>query len=301
MVLEVMEKKFPGDPFTLPLFSEDDSKIILISSPLPTPEQQAPIGPGGAAGWLERKISPEQSAALSDDGEPPFDLGRFPDVISQYAQHKLISAWERLQALEPVYGPPETQRSRSPALHFGVWEHFLNKPVITGETQQTKARAAMREDLLDAIHNLCGVIKQYVLPKLQALMDWCFPGQQRVQELMHQRILRHLGIQLKKYPNFDFLGLFTTFACKEGVSEELHIDWNDNLDRPALVFSLGDYEGGDFCVPQFGGRMRFKPGSVLAVRAHMLAHCSTPTAGRRIVFTCFIDSMVYEHTLQELN
>ncbi|KAJ7802580.1 hypothetical protein B0H14DRAFT_2237181, partial [Mycena olivaceomarginata] len=218
-----------------------------------------------------------------DGGEPPFDIARFPNVISTYAQQQLILAWDCLQVLEPVYGLAETQRSFSPALHFGIWEHFLHEPIITGETQQTKAKVALREELVDAIHLLCGVIKQHVLPKLQAPMDWYFPSQRRVQDAMHQRILQHLRVQLEKYPNFDFLGLFTTIACKEGASEEVHIDWNDNLNRHALIFSVGDYEGGEFCAPQLGGRMAFKPGSVLAARARMLAHCSTPTTGHRIV------------------
>ncbi|KAF8197790.1 hypothetical protein K438DRAFT_1465324, partial [Mycena galopus ATCC 62051] len=64
---------------------------------------------------------------------------------------------------------------------------------------------------------------------------------------------------------------------KEGASAELHIDWNDNLNRHALILRVGDYGGGDFCVPQLGGRMPFKAGSLLAAKARLLAPCSTPT------------------------
>lgn len=116
---------------------------------------------------------------------------------------------------------------------------------------------------------------------------------------MRKRIHAHLGAELEKYPNFDFDGLFSAIGVKEGASEYLHLDWNDPWNRHALVFAAGTYEGGDFCVPQMRGRMRFLPGSVLAARARALAHASTPFTGRRLVFTCFIDNTLLEHTLQQ--
>jgi hypothetical protein len=110
-----------------------------------------------------------------------------------------------------------------------------------------------------------------------------------------------LAAELSERPNLDFGGLFFTIAVKEGSSDRFHIDWNDNLQKYAIIFCAGDYEGGEFCVPQLGERIPLRPGSVIAVRTRLLAHCSAPLTGRRLVFTCFTDSTMLEHTLQGLD
>ncbi|KAJ7163193.1 hypothetical protein C8R46DRAFT_818286, partial [Mycena filopes] len=76
-------------------------------------------------------------------------------------------------------------------------------------------------------------------------------------------------------PALNFGGLFFTIAIKEGSSERIHIDWNDCLQKYALIFCAGDYTGGDFCIPQLKIRIPLRPGSVLAVRTRLLAHCAT--------------------------
>ncbi|KAJ7903248.1 hypothetical protein B0H13DRAFT_2512242 [Mycena leptocephala] len=283
-VVKTIRENYPGDPYTLPLFTTNDKKIVLISSPPPSPEDIDNMGPGGIGKWLEHKLSPEQHLAFAEDGMPPFEVGRFPGVISPYVQKLLIEAFDRLKALEPEYGPPEPQRSTTPAQHFGIWEHYTSHPIITGDSRQIKAMLAERPELVDAIHDLCGIIKKHFLPRLQEIVD-----------RIHKRIRKYLDRDLEDYPNFDFLGLFTTIAVKEGTSENVHIDWGDNLHRFAYVFTVGDYSGGDFCTPQLGGRIAVPPGSVLAARTRLLAHCSTPAKGRRLVFTCLVDSMLFEH------
>ncbi|KAJ7837323.1 hypothetical protein B0H13DRAFT_1651620, partial [Mycena leptocephala] len=275
-VVNTIRDNYPGNPHTLPLFTTNDKKIVLISSPPPSPEDIA-------------------NMAFAEDGMPPFEVGRFPGVISPYVQKLLIEAFDRLKALDPEYGPPEPQRSMTPAQHFGIWEHYKSRPIITGDSRQIRAILADRPELVDVIHDLCGIIKKHFLPRLQEIVDWYFPGQRRTQDEIHKRIRKYLARDLEGYPNFDFLGLFTTVAVKEGTSENVHIDWGDNLHRFAYVFTAGDYSGGDFCTPQLGGRIAVPPGSVLAARTRLLAHCSTPAKGCRLVFTCFVDSMLFEH------
>ncbi|KAJ6610031.1 hypothetical protein B0H10DRAFT_2061698 [Mycena sp. CBHHK59/15] len=269
MVVETVHEQYPGDPHMLPLFSTNDKNIVLISSPPPGLRDLDSMGPGGIGKWLERKLSPKQHLAFEEDGMPPFEVGRFPGVITPYVQKLLLKAFDRLKALKPEYGPIEPQRSMTPAQHFGIWEHYLSHPIITGDSRQIKAMLARRPDLVDAIHHLCELIKEHILPKLQEIVDWYFPGQRRTQDEL--RICKYLSRDLEEYPNFDFLGLFTTIAVKEGSSERVHVDWGDNLHRYAFVFTAGDYIGGDF------------------------SHCSTPAQGRCLVFTCFVDSMLFEH------
>ncbi|KAJ7241227.1 hypothetical protein B0H12DRAFT_46633 [Mycena haematopus] len=101
--------------------------------------------------------------------------------------------------------------------------------------------------------------------------------------------------------NVDFGGVITTVECKEGGSEKIHLDWFDNLNIFAWVTAIGDFEGANFCTPQLGGQMVSKPGSLLGARTQLLAHCCTPISGRRIVFTFFVDSCLFEKTMHELN
>jgi hypothetical protein len=159
-----------------------------------------------------------------------------------------------------------------------------------------------------------GVFKHDVVPPLENVMYRHAPEQTRVQSMcvalinficcsqlffrVYQYVLKHLAKQFERRPNLDFGGLFFSVACKEGSSEVIHIDWNDNLHKFALVFCVGDYVGGEFCAPQIGHRIPLQPGAVLAVRTRLLAHCATVVGrGRRLVFTCFTDSPLLERAL----
>ncbi|KAF8146144.1 hypothetical protein K438DRAFT_1870444 [Mycena galopus ATCC 62051] len=299
-VVAIVGQEYPGEPVDLPIFCEDDSKVVLVSSPPPTAEDESLSGPGGLGKWLEKRLRPHVLAVFEKLGPPSFDIGRFPEVFSNRAQFELIRAFDRVKALGPAYGPAEAQRSVSPALHLGVWERYTSKPIITGDSRQIDAPVDKREKLVDALHDLCGVVKAYWLPKIRAIVEWYYPGQEWVWEAMHARILKHLGRDLAKYPNFDFGGMITTLAVKEGGSEKIHVDWFDNMNMFAWVTAVGDFEGADLCSPQLGGRMPCKPGSLLGARTRFLAHCCTPVAGRRIVFTFFVDSCLFERTMCKL-
>jgi hypothetical protein len=113
---------------------------------------------------------------------------------------------------------------------------------------------------------------------------------------MHAHILKHLGCDLTKYPNFDFGGVTTTLVVKEGGSEKIHINWFNNMNMLAWVVAVGDFEGADLCSLQLGGQMSCKLGSLLGARTRFLAHCCTLVAGHRIVFTFFVDSCLFERT-----
>jgi len=95
-------------------------------------------------------------------------------------------------------------------------------------------------------------------------------------------------------------GPFFAVAVKEGGSGKVHIDWNDNRAIYAFIFAVGDWTGGEFCVPQLGIKIPVRPGQVLAVLARVAAHFSAPTTGgRRIVFTCFTDDLLFNHANPE--
>jgi hypothetical protein len=98
----------------------------------------------------------------------------------------------------------------------------------------------------------------------------------------------------------DMGGPFFALAVKESGSGLIHIDWNDNRAIFAYIFAVGDWEGGEFCIPQLGIKIPIRPGQVLAVLARVVAHFSAPvTTGRRIVFTCFTDTLLFQHARPE--
>ncbi|KAJ7315206.1 hypothetical protein DFH08DRAFT_942971 [Mycena albidolilacea] len=217
-VVAIVGQEYPGELGDLPVFCEDNCKVVLISSPPPTAEDKSLSGPGGLGKWLEKCLRPHILAAFEELGPPSFDIGRFPEVR---------------------YGPAEAQRSVSPALHLGVWERYTSKPIIMGDSRQIDVPVDKREKLVDAVHDLCGVVKAYWLPKIRAIVEWYYPGQEWVWEAMHARILKHLGRDLAKYPNFDLGGMITTLAVKEGGSEKMYVDWFDNMNmfgsRPSVI------------------------------------------------------------------
>lgn len=115
---------------------------------------------------------------------------------------------------------------------------------------------------------------------------------------VNQRVEAILAQEKLARPDVFMEGPFFTIAVKEAGSGLVHIDWNDHPTMYAFVFAVGDWEGSEFCVPQLGIKIPTKPGQILAVLARVLAHFSSPvTAGRRIVFTCFTDSLLVNHTL----
>jgi hypothetical protein len=117
---------------------------------------------------------------------------------------------------------------------------------------------------------------------------------------VHTRVRQHLGHDLLSWPRVDMGGPFFALTVKEAGSGVVHLDWNDNRVIYAYIFAVGDWEGGEFCIPQLGIKIPVRPGQVLAVLARVLAHFSAlVTSGRRIVFTCFTDTLLFKHTHPE--
>jgi hypothetical protein len=96
----------------------------------------------------------------------------------------------------------------------------------------------------------------------------------------------------------DFHGAFFTVAVREGVSEIIHIDFNDGKKTITWIFPVGYWEeGAEFVAPQLGVRVALKPGQMIGIMAGVIAHFTTPIkSGRRVIFTCFTDQLLWMHT-----
>ena len=84
--------------------------------------------------------------------------------------------------------------------------------------------------------------------------------------------------------------------AKEGSSEILHLDFNDDRHSISWVVPFGDWTGGEFCLPQLGVKIPVRPGQALAVMTKILIHCTAPiTNGRRVILTLFCDQTLLKH------
>jgi len=107
---------------------------------------------------------------------------------------------------------------------------------------------------------------------------------------------------LTEQPALDFGGSFFIVAVKEGSSEILHINFNDDPNSVSWVIPLGDWTGGEFCLPQLGVKIPVRPGQALAGMTKILVHCTTPiTSGRWIILTLFSDRTLLKHSDEFLN
>lgn len=100
----------------------------------------------------------------------------------------------------------------------------------------------------------------------------------------------------KDRPSLDFNGALFTIAVKDGSSKIIHVDRNDKKMSWTWIIAVGDWEGGEFCIPQLGVKIPLRTGQVLAVMSGLLAHFSAPvTQGRRIIMTCFSEKNLVAH------
>lgn len=113
----------------------------------------------------------------------------------------------------------------------------------------------------------------------------------------HARVKRILAKQLRDRPALDFGGAFFVVAVKEGSSERIHLDFNDDEHGVSWVVPFGDqWEGGAFCAPQLEKKIPVGPGQALGGMTRLLAHCGTPvTSGRRVILTLFSDKNLLQH------
>ncbi|KAK7046462.1 hypothetical protein R3P38DRAFT_2688831 [Favolaschia claudopus] len=292
-----VQEKWP-DNHDLPDVTTNDRLNVFIRTNPPTHAQKQLMGPGETGQWMLRKdwTHPEQLLALKTDGVPKYLAMRFAEVFPKKTLAKLVSLWHAALAAGVVFGETELQRFKSPALHLAIWGLSRAEPAVTADSLQTKAVDPVAA--VAALDRLLGVVKREIVPVMKCLMHEHNLEAERVNKLIHARVRHVLASILKERPNLDLGGLFFAIAVKAGSSEVLHIDWNDNLHKFALIFCAGSFEGGEVCLPQLGRRIPLRPGSLLALRTRLLAHAAiVGGSGFRLVFTCFTDSLLLEQTI----
>ncbi|KAJ7164352.1 hypothetical protein C8R46DRAFT_1220857 [Mycena filopes] len=308
IVTAKVAKHWPTPPKQLPLITDDEKLTVFIKAADPTPEQLQKMGPGGVGIWLVRNsrgqlvssLNRKEFEALEADGLPPWLAIRLAHIIPLKMLDELLARWDHLVSMGLKFPKADPNRSRTAAVHLGVWGLFGSAPRITADSRQMAiADPVERAAVIKAMDRMLWYLKKKIIPKIENALDEVIPEHVRLQDRLRAHAQRLLRKEFKARPALNFGGLFFTVAIKEGSSERIHVDWNDCPQKYALIFCAGNYVGADFCIPQLNIRIPLGPGSVLAVRTRLLAHCATPIiSGRRVVFTCFTDNTYMESILK---
>ncbi|KJA16317.1 hypothetical protein HYPSUDRAFT_71417 [Hypholoma sublateritium FD-334 SS-4] len=261
VVKGIMESRFAGiDPTTLPRAPESGRLQYALE---------------------ETQITPE--------GLPPNLLMRFDNVISPEVNRRVVHAWDKVLDAGITFPKADPNRSATPALHLGSWSINQAKPIITAHSRApTQSKEAEK-----AIDAFLKTVNKYVAPRIETFFKDNFPDQYNRQKRAYQHVACKLKNAYTSRPELNFGGTFFTVAVKEGSSERVHIDFNDDCKNVAFVVPFGDFQGADLCVPQLKTRVPVLPGQVVAFNAKLLAHCSSPIiSGRRIILTLFTDYII---------
>ncbi|KAJ7018774.1 hypothetical protein C8F04DRAFT_1277159 [Mycena alexandri] len=240
----------------------------------PTPEQLQKQGPAG------------ELRQLKADGLPPWLAIRLAHIIPIPLLNELLHLWDHLVSMGLKFPKLDPNRSHTVAVHLSVWGLFGWSPRITkGITNRAK-----REAVLRSMDKMLWFLTKRIVRQMENALDEIIPEHARLQDCLRAHAKRLLCKEFNRRPSLNFGGLFFTVAIKEGASERIHINWNNCLQKYALIFCAGNYTGADFCIPQLNIHIPLGPGSVLAVRTRLLAHCATLVgSGRQVVFTRFTD------------
>jgi hypothetical protein len=233
---------------------------------------------------------------------PSFLVKKFGAVLSVGQMDEIWEKWDRF--IKTGAKPSRKKnmgRGKTPAFHFGVWRRYQEIPFITKDSRNVAS-----DPLLNVIRkSVAGKIATFTenySPELwskQKKLVNCNTIVQVISETLH-RISTYLSQfrHLFRRSALNFESAFTTVAVKEGSSEHVHIDRNDQ--GITWVLPIGEWEGGHMVIPQLGLKLPVRPGELLGFSANLLAHYSTPvTSGNRLVitmFTCrhiFSDSLLY--------
>jgi hypothetical protein len=107
---------------------------------------------------------------------PNYYIVRSHFVIPQSTCEELAARWNTLKALNPIISLAERNRSKSPALHLGVWDHMQGLSVTAESRSQTA-------EVLVAIDGLLETFRKKVTPLLDDLLKFFCP---KIHEIQHR-------------------------------------------------------------------------------------------------------------------
>lgn len=156
--------------------SRKDKKVVLAALNAQYPGGFSPLNlplydPPGSF-WI---LPPKDAPQAKRPRHPPFLSARFSSVITARGQKALVKAWDGLNDpslnVRHYTSRSESNRSTTPAYHFGIWQVQQPRAVVTRETKNQGPAE------LKAIDNLLCAVKRHVVPKIIALLAHYAPKQ----------------------------------------------------------------------------------------------------------------------------
>ncbi|KIL57144.1 hypothetical protein M378DRAFT_88260 [Amanita muscaria Koide BX008] len=222
---------------------------------------------------------------------PSFLVKKFGVVVSEGRMEEIREKWKMfMETGAKPSSVKHTGRGIKPAFHFGIWRRYQSIPFITKDSNSKNENQNVASDaFLMLIRNSfareIATFTEHYSPKLWA-------KQKGISSYLSQ--FQHISCRKA----LDFQSAFTAVAVKEGNSERIHIDSNDQ--GITWVLPIGEWEGGNLVFPQLGLEVPLRSGELLGFSANLLAHyCTRIKSGNRLVitmFTCkhiFGDSLLY--------
>ncbi|KAJ7328890.1 hypothetical protein DFH08DRAFT_751493 [Mycena albidolilacea] len=303
-VRKVIAEQYPTPVADLPCLGVSDDKVLIVPAPPLTEEQQGLVGPAQMALYNLKRPGTTSAMVdfLNDVGPIPFLLLRCSNVLSPVIQARFCRAFDGFVAAKPSSLHSEPTRSSKTAYHFGIWSLYLNEPMVTTDTRQPTKSVKEQAVLIPLIDRLLRLVQKHMMPRARRLILRYAPQQIEILSPVYERVKKVLAKELADRPVLDFGGLWFCVAVKEGCSEIIHLDFNDTHTLVAIIWVVSrensSWTGGEFSVPQLGGKIPFSGGQMIAARTRILAHCGAQIIGKgRIAFTCFSDSQLVEQTL----
>jgi hypothetical protein len=82
-----------------------------------------------------------------------------------------MAAWDEFAKLDVQFPKADPNRSKTPALHLGVWELYAANPRITKDSRK------QREDVIKAMDKFLQIIHDSVAPKIFNILQRYYPQQ----------------------------------------------------------------------------------------------------------------------------
>ena len=103
---------------------------------------------------------------------PPYLIGRFDHIVKASIQKSLVAAWKDLMKLDVKFPKPkrDSNRSKTPSLHLGVWELYSALPRITEDSLDQNDAVILA---MDKFLRIVGSIA----PKISNILQCYYPQQ----------------------------------------------------------------------------------------------------------------------------
>ncbi|KAF8330978.1 hypothetical protein F5887DRAFT_922898 [Amanita rubescens] len=190
---------------------------------------------------------------------PSFLVKKFGPVISERQRIEIAEKWELFKKT----GAKPSQkkhlgRGTKPAFHFGVWRRYQNIPFITKDSKKQKK----------ASDEFLTVLRNFVARKIATFTENYASNLWSKQKGISNYLSQFENISSRTA--LDFESAFTTVAVKEGSSDHIHIDKNDQ--GITWVLPIGEWEGGNMVIPQLGLEIPNNNNEILCAAASIEVH-----------------------------